>query len=610
MDYFDSNGLDDSLFGEEQDINLNDPLFLQGIEAAENNNGVWETNLVDSDSGTSRTLEQSRESNADFMQLGNLDMSKVPSDLPTDLDFSLSDPPSMDGQPSFNDLPLPTTDDSLFVTQSPFDFDQPTLAPRTESPSVGEQLALGNQNPTRQPGTQLQPCMGVYNTQNQNQFPGQPFWNPQMPPPYGLPQFPGPYYGPGHQMMQPQGMMPPFNNNASLPNQPNNMQQHPFFGFPGQTFFTDPFSQQQIPVPVVGPPPRGGKRKRHSSSSTESPPRTAHYHEPRRVVSPVARSHTTPKNKRGQNRTKMVEQAKKFYHRRHHLPENWGEKDKFGKPKFRYNSKGGLDSDVRFCGTDIETYLLTIFPKQDIGDEQFVPTIWIQNVPADSSERYIDRRSDKCRFAECPVKNGTIHRGMWRLAFDEVNDLRHDPFHCAGFVHLYCAERFMDFDKILAECHVRPDTRELEFTTSSGQAVADTKSMKITRDHDEMLHFANTWISRQLRRYEEAKRLANGGPIPRPEFDFKTTLTHQLTESHLQLQCPARQKKRAKVASSGNTIDKHKGDLQKFADLDTKKRIKARALLEAGLQSTEDANPQDEDAAGDVFEDIFQDDAN
>lgn len=90
-------------------------------------------------------------------------------------------------------------------------------------------------------------------------------------------------------------------------------------------------------------------------------------------------------------------------------------------------------------------------------------TLRIQVGPGDSSRRY-RASAAKCRFAECPNREGqlpaTIKHGWYRIAFDERSDDSYDPFAaCCGFVHLYCAERFLDFEYICRNANIMVDFR-------------------------------------------------------------------------------------------------------------------------------------------------------
>jgi hypothetical protein len=99
--------------------------------------------------------------------------------------------------------------------------------------------------------------------------------------------------------------------------------------------------------------------------------------------------------------------------------------------------------------------------------------LWIQRSPADSARRYPTRHSNKCRFRDCPAQvagqHGTILPGHYRVALDErwhrYRD-HVDPFWVAGYVHLYCLERFLDLPALIRRGGgggglVAVDTREL-----------------------------------------------------------------------------------------------------------------------------------------------------
>jgi hypothetical protein len=89
--------------------------------------------------------------------------------------------------------------------------------------------------------------------------------------------------------------------------------------------------------------------------------------------------------------------------------------------------------------------------------------IWIQLQAADSARRYASASHSHCRFEQCPMRQwngkGTIEVGQYRVAFDEKHKTYGkgvtDPYDCVAFAHLYCMERFLDFDKICRVADVR-----------------------------------------------------------------------------------------------------------------------------------------------------------
>lgn len=91
--------------------------------------------------------------------------------------------------------------------------------------------------------------------------------------------------------------------------------------------------------------------------------------------------------------------------------------------------------------------------------------LWIERAPADSAKRYKREQSNKCKFAECPASlfSRSIQVGHFQVAFDEnwtTHGARTDPFAMAGFAHLYCMERFLDFADVCRRFDVRADGRE------------------------------------------------------------------------------------------------------------------------------------------------------
>ena len=93
--------------------------------------------------------------------------------------------------------------------------------------------------------------------------------------------------------------------------------------------------------------------------------------------------------------------------------------------------------------------------------------MWIQKHPGDSGRRFPTEHGSKCRFDACPLrifKHRTIAQGHFQVAFDDqyatYGNLR-DPLHVAGYVHLYCLERFTDFADICRRFDVRADERDI-----------------------------------------------------------------------------------------------------------------------------------------------------
>jgi hypothetical protein len=170
-------------------------------------------------------------------------------------------------------------------------------------------------------------------------------------------------------------------------------------------------------------------------------------------------------------------------------------------------------------------------------------TIWVQNTPADSSSRYPHKLSSKCRFTTCPIPANTIYKGDYRVCFDEwawSDNKRIDPFHTAGYAHLFCMEEQLDFGQVCLNFVVKGDNRHF---------AAETNKMAITRDYAEMLDIVDDFIAN-----------ARPQPVPRPEAWFEKSLTKRLVKYHLANEPIQRQGVRD--ARGGNSLDKHLGNLR------------------------------------------------
>ncbi|KFY84270.1 hypothetical protein V500_09439 [Pseudogymnoascus sp. VKM F-4518 (FW-2643)] len=223
-------------------------------------------------------------------------------------------------------------------------------------------------------------------------------------------------------------------------------------------------------------------------------------------------------------------------------PQSWGTINPDGRHRFRYNGFGELKPGMTFTGDEILEYLYGTFPRTD-NLEPNNPSLFIQCVPSDSNSRYPTTLSNKCRFADCPVKMRTIPSGHFRVAFDEQNDEKLDPYHCAGFVHLYCLERFCSFGSLAKYCNLVPDTRVLR---------EGRNRMSITRDHSEFARLCMVYMEDS--RHQDPH--ANG-------WEYKNTLCSLLTEEYLRLE--ARVRRATRERQGGNNIGVHRNDMELYA---------------------------------------------
>jgi hypothetical protein len=216
---------------------------------------------------------------------------------------------------------------------------------------------------------------------------------------------------------------------------------------------------------------------------------------------------------------------------------------------FQYTAEGELLPERKFTVNEIGQYL-SHHPlhgphgphgRRDQRTSGLV--LWVQTTPADSAKRYLTKESAQCRFANCPVENNTIRKGEFRVAFDEQWrewGPQVDPYHNAGYVHLFCIEKNFDFPRLCKLWNVRGDNRKFP---------EGRNKMAITRDHSEMLKIVN--------QFKDKSEL--WGPGERPGNWYDLSLCRELTIYHLENQPKKRQSVRE--VRNGNSIDRHLGNL-------------------------------------------------
>ncbi|PMD24002.1 hypothetical protein NA56DRAFT_544837, partial [Hyaloscypha hepaticicola] len=248
--------------------------------------------------------------------------------------------------------------------------------------------------------------------------------------------------------------------------------------------------------------------------------------------------------------------AAEFYHPLRSRPESWGSiNPETGEQLFQYTENGELNPLHTFTVEQIIEYIgqhpLNYRPdpkkpgKMVRDSKNSGLKLWVQCVPADSGRRYPDKLSDKCRFANCPDPHRTIRKGDFRIAFDEQPHAgrKTDPFHNAGYVHLYCMEKFLDFPQLCKSYNVLPDTREFR---------EGKNRMAITRDHQSMAGIVKEFIAIT----PPWSQFGNG---QRPKEYYCHTLCSALTDEHLSTQ-PGRVQW-TRDERGGNSIDVHKNNL-------------------------------------------------
>ncbi|KAL2884414.1 hypothetical protein SGCOL_000360 [Colletotrichum sp. CLE4] len=273
--------------------------------------------------------------------------------------------------------------------------------------------------------------------------------------------------------------------------------------------------------------------------------------------------------------------ASDLYDSLHEAPAPWGGHD-HTKPMFQYNKEGELQPNLRFTREQILYYI------RERKQRGLPLTLWIQNVPHGCKTRVGDDRLRACRWSGCPAYKGTILKGFWRVCFDErpeTSGKQHDPYHNAGYMHLWCMDRCFDLLEIAQAFDLKPDTRYFE--------KEERNPMAMTRDHDELVMEFEDWHTSQQAAYEEWQRSSEtnkmmGLPVQNRQVGREAKLWYVLTTKHLALETPVRSNMRKK--RNGISIDKHKGDLDWYVE-----RINEKKVSKKGHSVIEELDSDDEE---------------
>lgn len=243
-------------------------------------------------------------------------------------------------------------------------------------------------------------------------------------------------------------------------------------------------------------------------------------------------------------------------------PKAWG--PPMFKDLFTYTEHGEWDPSRKFSKKDLSYYII------NTREQAKRPlTIWIQHLPSQRNYRYPNAMSSKCRWDECPDPNHTILKGFYRVAFDEWSDVSGkvtDPFHNAGYMHLFCFEKMFDLFELIKYGYVRLEERNFPYENQNPMSVAE--------GHPKLTKTFQGWYYDQVTAYEKFKQeKARGGPEFR-QIPKEQRLWSVLTDRYISLESDARMKMRA--TRNGNSIEKHRGDLELFVLTGNARRQRGR----------------------------------
>ncbi|TLD30877.1 hypothetical protein PspLS_01968 [Pyricularia sp. CBS 133598] len=173
---------------------------------------------------------------------------------------------------------------------------------------------------------------------------------------------------------------------------------------------------------------------------------------PPRLASPHGRPLHKLRRDRGKDGSR--DDPNEFYWRLPGPPPSWAHK----RSVFHYTCEGELNLLYKFEELEFLDYLT-----------QPELVLLVQRTPTRHNHRYPNRLlSAKCRFRQCRALHHTINRGEFRVALSEHPSLYGgmlDPFHCAGYVHLYCLEstlgvrrmvELLDQNRLVVHTHTLP----------------------------------------------------------------------------------------------------------------------------------------------------------
>jgi hypothetical protein len=249
------------------------------------------------------------------------------------------------------------------------------------------------------------------------------------------------------------------------------------------------------------------------------------------------------------------------------------------KYRFEYSSHSGLDEfkAKKMKPRQIMEYI-TQYPSDDL-------RLWIQVAPADVARRYASPGHSKCLFEGCPKHiygdSGTIDVGHYRVAFDEkyktYGNKVVDPFDCTGFVHLYCLERFCDFEAICKVADVQVDTR-VDLPREVGQA----KWTMSGRPETELAqYFIKACKKDKLRLTDAFKQypIHTSSSAPKP---FDCTLVNALADVNIQSRTRSQMRQFVNRNLTPNVLMINKGDMEVAM---TQKKIKASKMYKRATRS-------------------------
>lgn len=275
---------------------------------------------------------------------------------------------------------------------------------------------------------------------------------------------------------------------------------------------------------------------------------------------------------------------------------------------FTYTKHGELNPGNLFTAAEIQHYLWRHPLHEGSHDRRSSPlTLRIHRNPPASSDRYpANHGSHRCRFRECPANNNTIDKGQFIVMFDELSAIypNHDPYLTAGYVHLYCLERFLDFPDICATLNVQTEKRRLGRETKN---LMRLDPEQVEEEADSFIGTCRESRRRQPDEYPSYKERSEVTGKP-----YEGTLTHRMHLAKLTNRSGSINKQEAArekaAGQKGGSLGSHLGDLvlattlrqstrkhtrqnQLVANPQQKRKYKGDGVVDGGEDGSDDVEP-------------------
>lgn len=240
---------------------------------------------------------------------------------------------------------------------------------------------------------------------------------------------------------------------------------------------------------------------------------------------------------------------------------------------FEYTRDGELDPSRLFSAEEINRFLFNHpLHSGHHNPKEGQLKLRVHKTPAGSAKRFPNGL--RCRFKDCPMR--TINQGQLLVMVDElsVQHPNHDLFLNASYFHLWCMERYCDFEEICVNLDVTAKGRDARwehrrknrFCLGSEEERVVEDWVEACRAHGRRGFGGKPWVT------HACPDQPNGCPhFDPPSLSYKGTLCHQLTVTKLhyggQSRIALRKDREDRAGYEGANIMRHLGDLSKEAEL-------------------------------------------